>query len=159
VIPFDRISPALMRRMRIATGLSFAGLGVGMVLAAVPGLRAPLAPAGPLAWLPAAAALHGVLLVNAGAMLLELVTRPPLRLALNLPFVAGSFQNALAVGLAVVGLLGWAGATAPTPLAATAAVGFAMNLLFVGMTKLHWNFEANRAHPGGDPGPKAAPGT
>lgn len=145
MIPFDRISAAMMRGMRIATGLGFVALGVGLVALALPALDGPLAAAGPLAWLPAATALHGIFLVIAGGMLLELVTRPPLRLAINVPFVASSFQAALTVGLAVMALLAWGGTSVPLGLALAGGAGFGANLLFVVMTKLHWNSEENRA--------------
>ena len=138
-MPFDRISPAMLRTMRIVTALSF--LGLGGALAALAGLEARAA-AAPMAT--TALAVFGVFLLNAGMMLGELITRVPRKIAINVPFVAMNFQVALTVGLVALGALALEGPAAVSPhLGALGAVGFASCLMFVMMTKLHWNFTEN----------------
>lgn len=153
-MPFDKISPPQMFVMRILTGLMF--MGIGGVLAYFAGgcvldaaqctsrFEGPTASTYPLV-----ALLFGVLLANAGMMLLELVTKPPLKMAINVPFVAGNFQTSLCFGLVAFGLsvkhatLSGGAAGALTAIQIGCVVGFVMNAFFVVMTKMHWNFTEN----------------
>ena len=152
-MPFDQISPAQLRAMRVVTALMFLLLGAALAgLGALGALRlGPEVGGLPLAvvWgLPVAALAQGLFLANAGAMLLELISRPPFKVAINVPFVAANFQIALCVGLLAMGpALYFApvvGAPAADPaLPPLVAAGFAMNLMFVVMTQLHWNCTEN----------------
>ena len=153
-MPFDKISPSHLLRMRILTGAMFVALGGGLAYVAGGCVLHPEACTtrwqGPTASLFLFAALNfGVLLANAGLMLLELVTKPPFKMAINVPFVAGNFQTALCVGLVALGLsvrhatLPGEASSAVLTIQALCIAGFAMNLLFVLMTKLHWNFTEN----------------
>lgn len=152
-MPLDRITPSQLRVMRVLTGMAFVGLGGLLAFTSGSGLLGGdlvtrfAEPIGAL-WL-FASLVFGVQLVNAGGMLLELVTAPPIKMGINVPFVAASFQSALTMGLvavpfAVVHLMR-AGDASPSlawvPLLVLA--GFALNLAFVMLTKLHWNFTAN----------------
>ena len=157
-MPFDKISPSQLRLMRVATAMMFMVLGAALAYFGASGaLSDAPAPVGlppVLAWgLPVAALVQGLFLTNAGAMLLELVTPPPLKVAINVPFVAANFQTALVVGLIAMGpalyfapSLGAAAAADPK-LPLLVAAGFAMNFMFVMMTKLHWNFTENTGKP------------
>jgi hypothetical protein len=146
-MPFDRISPSLLRTMRILTGLSLLALSGALVWLSGSHLLDPAHTGALTDWaLPAAAVVQGIFLGNAGLMLLELVTRPPFRLAINVPFVASSFQTALTVGLvALAAVLHPAAREAVggplLPALSVAALG--LNFTFVVMTKLHWNHTAN----------------
>jgi len=67
------------------------------------------------------------------------------------PFVAANFQTALCVGLVALGPALFlapvtAAAAAPT-LSALCVAGVVLNLSFVVMTKLHWNFTENTGKP------------
>ena len=157
-MPFDKISPGQMLLMRLLTGAMF--LAMGGALAYLAG-GCVLTPGecttrfeGSTAWIFLLAALNfGVLLANAGMMLLELVTRPPFKMAINVPFVAGNFQTALCFGLIAVGLsvkhatLPGEAASAVLAVQTLCIAGFAMNLFFVLMTKMHWNFTENTGKP------------
>lgn len=153
-MPFDKISPKQLFMMRILTGAMFMAMGVGLAVLSGPCVldasacttRLP----SPASWLfPFAALNFGVLLANAGMMLLELVTKPPFKVAINVPFVAGNFQTSLCVGLVAVGLAGkhaslsGDASSAVLTMQVLCFAGFAMNLLFVVMTKMHWNFTEN----------------
>lgn len=153
-MPFDRISVHQLFVMRILTSLMFLALAAGIVGTAATSLLDPQGTVsrleGPLVVLFGFAALNfGMLLGNAGLMLLELVTKPPLKVAINVPFVAGNFQTALAVGLVstafAVRHATLAGSASSEVLAMQwlCLAGWAMNLFFVVMTKLHWNFTEN----------------
>ncbi len=152
-MPFDRISPTQLFWMRIATALSFfavAGLlGTTAGACVLSANACTTAEAASVSYLFHTVALaQAIFFGNAAMMLLELVTKAPMRLAINVPFVAANFQVALCVGLLAL-VVGWGvdlGAAAPASATQTRmliTVGFALNLLFVVMTKLHWNFKEN----------------
>lgn len=157
-MPFDKISPQQMFFMRLVTGLTFLALGAALVAFSAPcvldaGACVTRFPA-PASWLfPFAALNFGVLLANAGVMLLELVTKPPFKMAINVPFVAGNFQTALCAGLVTLGLavqharLPGPASSGVLTLQTVTFAGFAMNLFFVLMTKAHWNFTENTGKP------------
>jgi hypothetical protein len=143
-----------MLGMRIVTGLAFVVLGAVLALTSGGALLGGADVAtrfegavGAL-WL-FASLVFGVQLLNAGAMLLELVTPAPLKMGIDVPFVAGSFQSALAMGLVAlpfaVAHLSRDGDVAATVtwVPMLVLVGFALNLTFVMLTKLHWNFTEN----------------
>jgi hypothetical protein len=153
-MPFDKISPQQMFVMRILTALCF--VATGGTLAALSGASLFGLMEGSTRFTDTLEGLYllvgltfGVFLVNAGAMLMELVTAPPMKMGINVPFVAGNFQTSLTIGL--VALLftlrhvTMAGDASPAVVAiqALAIAGFALNLVFVMMTKLHWNFTEN----------------
>lgn len=153
-MPFDRISPQQMFWMRVATAATFLALGLALALLAGVALFADSPavtrfgePTGALFLL--VAMVFGVFLINAGMMLAELVTKAPLRMAINVPFVAANFQVALAVGLVTmvftVQHLQRAGEASAAVLSVQTLtlVGFVLNLTFVMMTKAHWNFTEN----------------
>ena len=153
-MPFDKISPQQLFVMRILTGLMFMGLGLGVVFTAGSAVLDPSQVSTrypePTGWLFVFAALNfGVLLTNAGMMLLELVTKAPFKMAINVPFVAGNFQTALALGLVAMGLsvrhamLAGEASSGVVAMQWLCLAGFAMNLFFVVMTKMHWNFTEN----------------
>ncbi|MFT5587077.1 MAG: hypothetical protein ACI9VR_004685, partial [Cognaticolwellia sp.] len=103
-----------------------------------------------LVWaLPVSGFVQGVFLANAGLMLLELTTRPPRKLAINVPFVAANFQTALCTGLVALGPALYFAPIVGAETAEIAAlpvislISFGMTLTFVVMTKLHWNFTEN----------------
>ncbi len=151
-MPFDKISPKQLFVMRILTGLTFLALAGAIVVLAGGALLDPTGftsrfaqPTDSMLYL--ATVAFGALLANAGLMLLELVTKPPFKMAINVPFVAANFQTALGFGLVAVGL--WAkhatlaGESDLGTLQAVTFAGFGMNLFFVVMTKMHWNFTEN----------------
>ncbi len=153
-MPFDKISPQMLFVMRIATGLTFVALGAallylagGCVLSTEQCTTRFAAPTGSLYLF--AGLNFGAFLLNAGAMLLELVTKPPLKMGINVPFVASNFQTALVVGLVALGLsvkhagLDGAASGDVSLIQTLVFAGFALNLMFVMMTKMHWNFTAN----------------
>ena len=150
-MPFDKISHQQLFLMRIVTALTFMALGAGLVYFGGTGAldlsRSTSAGAPALPWVLAACAfVQGVFLTNAGLMLLELTTRPPLKVAINVPFVAANFQTALVVGLVALGPVLASVAAAPQggPLLQALSLGSStFTLLFVVMTKLHWNFTEN----------------
>ncbi len=153
-MPFDRISKPQMFWMRVATSTSFAVLGLGLAVLAGGALFAEPTPAtrlpGQLGSLYLLAAMaYGLFLTNSGMMLLELVTVPPIKMAINVPFVAGNYQTALVVGLItmVFAIAHATGAGEAQPVAVQiqwlAMAGFVLNLTFVLMTKAHWNFTEN----------------
>ena len=153
-MPFDKISLSQLFVMRILTGVMF--LAIGGALAFVAGdcvvnpgecttrFEASTAPIFLLA-----ALSFGVLVANAGMMLLELVTKPPFKMGINVPFVAGNFQTALCFGLIALGLsvrhamLPGEASSAVLTLQTLCMAGFTMNLFFVLTTKMHWNFTEN----------------
>ncbi|MFT4627633.1 MAG: hypothetical protein ACI8PZ_006320 [Myxococcota bacterium] len=148
-MPFDKISLRQLFFMRLLTGAMFMALGVGLAwlggsCAVDPAqcVTGAVSPADQMFWF--ASITFGALLLNAGMMLLELTTRPPFKVAINVPFVAANFQVSAAIGLVALGfavhrIIG-SGASAIELLCVG---GFAMNLVFVVMTKLHWNFTEN----------------
>jgi hypothetical protein len=153
-MPFDKISLRQLFVMRILTALMFMGMGAGLVALAGGCVLAPTQCstrfAHPTDWLFLFAALNfGVLLANAGLMLLELVTKPPLKISINVPFVAANFQTALCFGLIAAAFaakhLTLVGAVSGgvSVMVALCLAGSGMNLVFVVMTKLHWNFTEN----------------
>ncbi len=153
-MPFDKISPQQMFIMRILTGLMFVGLGIALALSAggcvVDPMQCTARFEPPTSGLYYLAALNfGVLLANAGMMLLELVTKPPFKMAINVPFVAGNFQTSLCFGVVALGLsvqhatLAGEVSSAVTAIQGLCMASFAMNLFFVVMTKMHWNFTEN----------------
>ena len=153
-MPFDKISPQQLLVMRILTGVTFLAIGGGLAYLAggcvLDAGQCATRFEGPAAWIYVLSALQfGVLLANAGMMLLELVTRPPFKMAINVPFVAGNFQTALCFGLIALGLsirhatLPGDASSGVLTLQALCMAGFAMNLFFVTMTKMHWNFTEN----------------
>ena len=150
-MPFDKISPQMLFLMRIATGLTFFAMGAGLMVLSggcvlEPGTCAArfAAPTSGLYFL--TALLFGALLANAGMMLLELVTKPPFKVAINVPFVAANFQTSLVFGLVALGLsikhatLAGDASGGVGAIQALCIAGFALNLVFVLMTKAHWNF-------------------
>jgi hypothetical protein len=153
-MPFDKISLRQLFIMRIFTGLMFMAMGSALALMAGSCTLDPTQCTTRFAS-PAdnsfmfAALTFGVLLTNAGIMLLELVTKPPMKLSINVPFVAANFQMALCFGVIAAGVAA-NHATLSGPVSsnvgtiqALCLAGFAMNLFFVVMTKLHWNFTEN----------------
>lgn len=157
-MPFDRISKTQMFWMRVVTatsfvvvGLAIAGLAGGALFAeSPPATRLP----GQLAGLFLFASMaYGLSLTNAGAMLFELVTVPPMKMSIDVPFVAGNFQTALVMGLItmVFSIAHATGVGEAQPVALQiqwlTIAGFALNLMFVLMTKAHWNFTANTGKP------------
>lgn len=83
-MPFDKISPKQLLVMRILTGVTFLAIGGGLAYLAggcvLDAGQCATRFEGPAAWIYVLSALlFGVLLANAGMMLLELVTRPPSR--------------------------------------------------------------------------------
>jgi|GEM_PF-6635240 len=157
-MPFDAISPKQLFVMRILTGVTFLALA-GAILVLAGGCV--LEPAqcttrfeAPTSWMLFFAALNfGALLANAGLMLLELVTKPPFKMAINVPFVASNMQTSLIFGLVAIGLwtkhatLSGDVSGGVASLQALCAAGFALNLTFVVMTKMHWNFTENTGKP------------
>lgn len=152
---FDKISPAQLRIMRIVTAAMFMALGAALAyLGGEPLLADTPDMATPSGWaLPAAGFVQGVFLINAGLMLLELTTSPPRKMAINVPFVAANFQTALSTGLVALGpalyhmpFIGTAAPSAPE-LPVLVVLGFAINLTFVVMTKMHWNYTENTGKP------------
>lgn len=153
-MPFDKISLRQLFLMRILTGLTFLAIGGGLAWTAggclLEGTQCTTrfeAPAGGVFLF--ASLNFGALLASAGLMLLELTTKAPLKVAINVPFVAANFQVALALGLVAFGVA-VRHAMAVGPASSEAMVlqwlclgGFAFNLMFVVMTKLHWNFTEN----------------
>ncbi|MFT5684718.1 MAG: hypothetical protein ACI8RZ_005662 [Myxococcota bacterium] len=138
-MPFDKISPSMLRIMRLVTSAMLIALGGAMVY--LGGVGALGADAALMAWaLPVSAFVYGIFLANAGLMLLELTTRPPLKLSINVPFVAANFQTALCFGLVS---LAPAIEGAWSVLSILCVVGVVLNLSFVVMTKMHWNFTEN----------------
>ncbi|MBA2320979.1 MAG: hypothetical protein H0V89_07480 [Deltaproteobacteria bacterium] len=145
-MPFDKISPSLLRAMRRVTSAMFLALGAALLaLGGTAVLDAASSPG--LGWvLPAVAFVQGAFLANAGVMLAELTTRAPYKVGINVPFVAANCQTALTVGLVALGP-----ALHPTPfggapfgaVSVLVLLGFGMNLVFVVMTKMHWNFTEN----------------
>ena len=151
-MPFDKISPQQLFIMRILTGAMF--MAIGGALAYLSGsnlLAQQIGQTRDLIYF-FAVLCFGVLLANAGMMLLEHVTPPPYKLAINVPFVAGNFQTALCFGL----IAGWMSleqysalnrpfkdSSTMSIVQALCLAGFAMNLFFVMTTKLHWNFTEN----------------
>jgi hypothetical protein len=151
-MPFDKISPQQLFIMRILTGLTFLALAGAIVVLAGGNLLDPThatsrftAPTDSMLYLVTVA--FGALLANAGLMLLELVTKAPFKVAINVPFVAANFQTAVVFGLVAAGL--WAkhatlgGESDLGTLQALTFAAFGMNLFFVVMTKMHWNFTEN----------------
>lgn len=157
-MPFDKISPGQMLVMRILTGVMFLAIGGAVAYLAgscmfdpgecttrFEGTTAPI--------FLLAALNFGVLLANAGMMLLELVTRTPFKMGINVPFVAGNFQTALCFGLIALGLsvkhaaLPGEASSGVLTMQMLCMAGFAMNLFFVIMTKMHWNFTENTGKP------------
>ncbi len=147
-MPFDTISLKQLFIMRILTGAMFMALGGALAYLSGGKLLAQQTSETPDLIYFFAALCFGVLLTNAGMMLLEHVTAPPYKLAINVPFVAGNFQTSLCFGL----IAGWLSLEQKTPLGESSTMGivpglclasFAMNLLFVMTTKLHWNFTEN----------------
>lgn len=151
-MPFDKISPQQLFIMRILTGAMF--MAIGGALAYLSGSSLLAQQTGETRDLTYffAALCFGVLLANAGMMLLEHVTAPPYKLAINVPFVAGNFQTSLCFGL----IAGWLSIAQYAPenrpfgdsssmgiVQVLCLAGFAMNLFFVMTTKLHWNFTEN----------------
>jgi len=157
-MPFDKISPRQLFLMRVFTGIMFMVMGAGLAFLAA---RCALDPAqhstrlaAPAEWMFYFAALNfGVFLTNAGMMLLELVTKPPFKMAINVPFVAANFQTAIVAGLIALGFslqhLSLAGTASSDVVAIQwlCIAGFGMNLSFVIMTKMHWNFTENTGKP------------
>ncbi len=157
-MPFDRISRSQLFWMRVATAFTFGALGLGLAVLAGGALFAAVPPAtrfdGQVGGLFLLCALvYGLSLTNAGAMLLELVTVPPFKMAINVPFVAANFQTALVMGLVALVFAVQHAARAGEAGAAAVLVqwllmgGFGLNLLFVLMTKAHWNFTENTGKP------------
>lgn len=155
---FDTISPKQLLVMRIFTGFLFLAIGGGLTYLAggcvLDAGQCATRFEGPTAWIYLLATLQfGVLLANAGMMLLELVTKPPFKMAINVPFVAGNFQTALCLGLVALGLsirhatLHGEASSGVLIMQALCMAGFAMNLFFVLMTKMHWNFTENTGKP------------
>ncbi len=153
-MPFDKISPRLLFILRILTGVSL--LAIGGVLAYLAG-AACLDPTQSVARFSAptnmvfyvAGLVFGVLLANAGMMLLELVTKPPFKMAINVPFVAANFQTAAAVGIVAM-VFAVKHALLPAEMSGDvqliqvlSIVGFAFCMTFVVMTKMHYNFTEN----------------
>ncbi len=157
-MPFDKISPQMLFVMRILTGLMFVAMGVGLLYLAggcvLDSSQCTTRFAQPTdGMFLFSAVLFGALLANAGAMLLELVTKPPMKMAINVPFVAANFQTAVVFGLVAMGLAlrhatlpGEASANVAT-IQALSIAGFAMSLMFAVMTKMHWNFTENTGKP------------
>lgn len=144
--------------MRILTGVTFLAIGGGLAYLAggcvLDAGQCATRFAGPAAWFYLLATLNfGVLLANAGMMLLELVTKPPFKMAINVPFVAGNFQTALCFGLIALGLsvrhatLPGEASSGILTMQTLCVAGVAMNLVFVVMTKMHWNFTENTGKP------------
>jgi hypothetical protein len=147
-VPFDKISPRQLLLMRLITAAMFMAAGIALVIlgsqAAVdmPVLSLPAQ----LSWAqPVSALVFGVFAANAGMMLLELTTKPPMKVAINVPFVAANFQVSLCFGLIAVGVAIAAGGSAL--LTALVIATFGLNFMFVLMTKLHWNFTENTGKP------------
>ncbi|MFT6399646.1 MAG: hypothetical protein ACJAYU_004415 [Bradymonadia bacterium] len=96
-----------------------------------------------------AALFFGVLLGNAGAMLLQLVTVPPLKMTSNVPFAAANFQTSVAFGLVTAWLAVKHVTTSGDASGEVVVVqhlviaGFVLNLMSVVMAKMHWNFTEN----------------
>ncbi len=161
-MPFDRISPRQLFWMRVVTGLMIGGLGLvlglsagGALIGVVDDTTRFAEPVGSLFLF--ASLVFAVHLVNAGMMLLELVTVPPVKIGINVPFVAGNYQTSLVYGLVALVFAGrhmmLAGDASSLVVVVPGLVvlGFVLNLVFVLLTKLHWNFTANtgRALPKG----------
>jgi drug/metabolite transporter superfamily protein YnfA len=157
-MPFDRISKTQMFWMRVVTATSFVVLGLGLAALAGSALFAESPPAtrlhGHLGGLYLFASLaYGLFLTNAGVMLFELITVPPMKMSINVPFVAGNFQTALVVGLITVvfSIAHATGVGEAQPVALQiqwlTLAGFVLNLMFVLMTKAHWNFTENTGKP------------
>jgi len=157
-MPFDKISPHQLFIMRILTGTTFVALGGVLAVLSGMGLfdlaQGASHSDAPLNWIFYFATLNfGVFLANAGLMLLELITRPPMKLAINVPFVAANFQTALCLGLVATVfavqrafLPGTTSSMVPG-VEALSIIGCFMNLFFVVMTKLHWNYTENTGKP------------
>jgi hypothetical protein len=144
-MPFDRISPAQMRAMRLVTAAAFLALSGGLLWLSAATVRSAGAGASSLDLaLPLAAFVQGAFIGNAGLMLAELTTRAPRKLSINVPFVAANFQTSLTVGLvALAPAVTLPGAASGTALPGLVMGALALNLMFVVLTKLHWNHAAN----------------